>query len=174
MQRPPNRDCPRHPDTMVLATATSSGVTVGRYTHLAIGEQEDIMLMRREGRGVREIAMAIGRDRSTVSRELRRNSRGCPYRTSTVQGRYEGRRGAVPQAAAPGRTRDSGSPGRGSSRVAGRPSSSRAGFALEARTRGGGATINREIHSGRLDRLIEGRRASARLRRGGRRRRPKK
>lgn len=66
--------------------------TVGRYKHLTIGEREDIMCMRREGRRVGEIAREIGRDKSTVSRELRRNSCERFYRASTAQRRYEARR----------------------------------------------------------------------------------
>lgn len=65
---------------------------MGRYKHLAIGEREDIMCMRREGRRVGEIAREIGGDESTVSRELRRNSCERFYRASTGQRRYEARR----------------------------------------------------------------------------------
>ena len=67
------------------------------YEHITVEEREDIMVARREGKSVREIAREIGRDKSTVSRELARNScrRGRPgefYRASTAQRRYEGRR----------------------------------------------------------------------------------
>lgn len=70
---------------------------MGRYRHLSIEEREEIMCLRREGAGVREIARRIGRDKSTVSRELRRNAccAGTPrpyYRASTAQRRYEERR----------------------------------------------------------------------------------
>ena len=41
--------------------------------------------MRRDGRGVFEIARAIGRSKSTVSRELKRNSCERFYRASTAQ-----------------------------------------------------------------------------------------
>lgn len=44
------------------------------HVHLALREREDITLMRRDGKGVCEIARRIGRDKSTVSRELSRNS----------------------------------------------------------------------------------------------------
>lgn len=37
-------------------------------------EREEIMLMRHEGRSQAEITRATGRDRSTISREMRRNS----------------------------------------------------------------------------------------------------
>lgn len=39
---------------------------MGHHVHLALREREGIMLMRRDGRGVSEIARAIGRDKSTV------------------------------------------------------------------------------------------------------------
>ena len=50
---------------------------MGRYHHLSIEEREDIMCMRREHKSLADIAAAIGRDKSTVSRELSRNGRGC-------------------------------------------------------------------------------------------------
>ncbi len=68
---------------------------MGHQVHLTLREREDIMLMRRDGRGVSEIARAIGRSKSTVSRELKRNSCERFYRASTAQRRYEGRRLAL-------------------------------------------------------------------------------
>ncbi len=50
--------------------------------------------MRREGKGASEIARAVKRDKSTVSRELRRNSCARFYRASTAQQRYAERRKA--------------------------------------------------------------------------------
>ena len=47
---------------------------MGHQVHLTLHEREGIMLMRRDGRGVCEISRAIGRSKSTVSRELKRNS----------------------------------------------------------------------------------------------------
>lgn len=67
---------------------------MGHQVHLALHEREDIMLMRRDGRGVCEIARAIGRSKSTVSRELKRNSCERFNRTSTAQRRYAERRKA--------------------------------------------------------------------------------
>lgn len=72
---------------------------MGRYHHLSIEECEDIMCLRRGRVGVGEIARMIGRDKSTVSRELARRScragSGRPrYRASAAQGRHEGRRAA--------------------------------------------------------------------------------
>ena len=45
---------------------------MGRYSHLTIEAREEIMCMRREGRGVGDIARAIGRDKSTLDRWIRR------------------------------------------------------------------------------------------------------
>jgi IS30 family transposase len=59
----------------------------GRYLWFA--EREEIALLRAQGHGVREVARAVGRSPSTVSRELRRNAatRGgrLEYRASTAQ-----------------------------------------------------------------------------------------
>ncbi len=56
-------------------------------------EREEIALLRVQGAGVRQIARAIGRDPSTVSRELRRNAatRGytSEYRASVAQWKAE-------------------------------------------------------------------------------------
>jgi len=63
----------------------------GRY--LSFREREEIALLRAQGAGVRQIARAIGRDPSTVSRELRRNAAtraGKPeYRASVAQWKAE-------------------------------------------------------------------------------------
>lgn len=67
---------------------------MGHHVHLTLYEREDIMLMRREGKGASEIARAIGRSKSTVSRELKRNSCERFYRASTAQRRYSERRKA--------------------------------------------------------------------------------
>ena len=65
---------------------------MSHHAHLTLREREDIMMMRREGRGVCEIARAIRRDKSTVSRELKRNSCARFYRASTAQRRCAERR----------------------------------------------------------------------------------
>ena len=70
---------------------------MGLYGHLGIEEREDVMLLARQHKGVREIARTIGRDKPTVSRELARNSSATGaapcYRASTAQRKYERRRG---------------------------------------------------------------------------------
>lgn len=45
---------------------------VGHCSHLGIEDCEDVMLLARQHKGVREIARTIGRDRPAVSRELAR------------------------------------------------------------------------------------------------------
>ena len=144
---------------------------MGRYRHLTIGEREDIMRMRREGRRVGEIAREIGRDKSTVSRGLRRNSCGRLYRASTAQRRHEARRERCrrprllddPERLEPVRPRV----------LEGRwpPEQLEGRIPLEGPDLAvSDATICREVAAGRLDRCIGGRRASARPRRRGRRR----
>ncbi len=59
----------------------------GRY--LSLAEREEIALLKAGRQGVREIARRIGRDPSTISRELRRNAAtrggGLEYRATTAQ-----------------------------------------------------------------------------------------
>ncbi|MGA9278947.1 IS30 family transposase, partial [Ilumatobacter sp.] len=59
----------------------------GRY--LCFAEREEISLLRAQGKGVREIARAVGRNPGTISRELRRNaatrSGTSEYRASVAQ-----------------------------------------------------------------------------------------
>src|SRR5665213_900120 len=63
----------------------------GRY--LSFQEREEIALLKVQGAGVRQIARAIGRDLSTISRELRRNSAtrtaNPGYRASVAQWKAE-------------------------------------------------------------------------------------
>ncbi len=63
----------------------------GRY--LSFPEREEIALLKGQGLGVREIARRLGRDPSTISRELRRNAatRGgkLDYRASVAQWKAE-------------------------------------------------------------------------------------
>ncbi len=59
----------------------------GRY--LSFAEREEIAILRAQGAGVREIARAVGRSPSTISRELRRNAATrygrLEYRASVAQ-----------------------------------------------------------------------------------------
>ena len=63
----------------------------GRY--LSFVEREEIALLRTQNVGVREIARRLGRDASTVSRELRRNAATragkLHYRASVAQWKSE-------------------------------------------------------------------------------------
>ncbi|WP_406239431.1 IS30 family transposase [Nocardia sp. NBC_01009] len=63
----------------------------GRY--LSFAEREEIALLKVQGNGVRQIAKALGRSPSTISRELRRNAatRGgkLHYRASVAQWKAE-------------------------------------------------------------------------------------
>lgn len=151
------------------------------YKHISVEEREDIMCLRAEGKGVREIARRLHRDKSTVSRELSRN--GCPaasrprraYRASAAQRRYELRRLlcrrrrrladpallSLVQSLVVGRRW---SP----EQVAGRIALERGAAAVSA------STIRRAIGRRDLDTpdlRLAGVRASSSLRRGGRRRR---
>lgn len=67
---------------------------MGRYHHPSLVEREGIMCLVRQGKSIGQIALALGRSRSTVSRELGRNSCARFYRASTAQRRYESRREA--------------------------------------------------------------------------------
>ena len=70
------------------------------YKHLNIDERENLLLLLGEGKTIREIAREMGRDKSTISREIARNSLGAKksekkkkvYRPSLAQSRYEKRR----------------------------------------------------------------------------------
>jgi IS30 family transposase len=69
---------------------------VGRY--LSFAEREEIMRLDAAGQGVREIARAVGREPSTISRELTRGSTKQGYRASVGQAEADlGRR--TPRAA---------------------------------------------------------------------------
>src|SRR3954462_5686161 len=82
----------------------------GRY--LSFPEREEIAMLRARGGGVREIARRLGRDPSTVSRELRRNAatRGgkLDYRASVAQWKcdLEARRPKTAKLAANDRLRE--------------------------------------------------------------------
>lgn len=69
---------------------------MGRYKHLSIEEREEIMVRWRNHEGVSQIAGEIGRDKSTVSREIARNGSSTLgnrwYRASTAQKKADSRR----------------------------------------------------------------------------------
>jgi IS30 family transposase len=78
-------------------------VAAGAGGRLRPEEREEIGLDRAAGLGVREIARRLGRDPSTVSRELARNStpHDGRYRPAAAQRRAEQRARAAGQAASP-------------------------------------------------------------------------
>ncbi len=67
---------------------------MSHHTHLTLSEREDTMMMRRDGCSISGIARRLSRAKSTVSREISRNSCARFYRASTAQRRYEQRRAA--------------------------------------------------------------------------------
>jgi IS30 family transposase len=65
------------------------------YKQLNIEEREKVAILKGQGKGVREIARELGRDPSTISRELKRNAppiRSGYYLAHKAQARAEGRR----------------------------------------------------------------------------------
>lgn len=149
---------------------------MSHHTHLTLREREDIMVMRRENKGVTEIAKAIGRDKSTVSRELKRNM--CAketahpyYRASTAQARYEQRRRACARPRVLddpetfGLVRDKFLEEQWS------PEQIEGRLALElGASPVSDTTIYRAIHGGMFDGCVGGKRAAKRLRHKGKRR----
>lgn len=145
---------------------------MGHHVHLTLREREDIMMMRRDGRGVSEIARAIGRDKSTVSRELRRNSCARFYRASTAQRRYAERREACRRRAVLDDERVFRLVGGKFLEEQWSPEQIEGRLALElGASPVSDTTIYRGIRAGRFDGLAGGRAAKRRLRRRGRRRR---
>ncbi|MEE6148175.1 IS30 family transposase [Olsenella sp. YH-ols2223] len=154
---------------------------MGRYSHLSIGEREDIMVRWLAREGVSQIAREIGRDKSTVSREIARNGwvqrAGCRvrYRASTAQARADERRLACRRPRALRRPAERSlvaslilgrhwSP----EQVAGRLRVERPADAVSA------STIYRAVNDGDLDCELPGRqRVRRRLRHRGKRRHPK-
>ena len=163
---------------MALATTIIGGTAMGRYSHLSIEEREDIMVRWRDHEGVSRIAREIGRDKSTVSREIARNGWAAStsprrvYRASTAQARADARRLACRRA------RALGDPARRSlvaslirdrhwspEQVAGRMRAEAPSEAVSA------STIRRAIGSGALDCELPGRQSMRRrLRHRGKRR----
>ncbi len=58
------------------------------YTHLTPFEREKLMSLHSNGTGISEIARCLGRHKSTISRELKRNSFSEFYSSSAAQGAY--------------------------------------------------------------------------------------
>ena len=62
------------------------------YHYLTPTEREYIMVQRAKGRSITAIAAALGRSKSTISRELKRNNSGGSYSASKAQEQYDNRR----------------------------------------------------------------------------------
>ena len=77
-----------------MSGTTSKAGRMHRYAHLSAEERDRIADMRSRHETVTAIADAIGRDKSTVSRELARNGRRGRYGACKAQERAEGRRKA--------------------------------------------------------------------------------
>ena len=151
-----------------------------RYTQLTLEDREDIMIMRLGGKSITEVASAVGRDKSTVSRELRRNSPGGAsggrgYRACMAKSRYEERRRNCGRGHALADPDVFGLVARCFLEDQLSPEQIEGRLILE---RGNSpvsdGTIYREIHAGLFDRLLpRGCKAERRLRHRGKRRRPK-
>jgi transposase, IS30 family len=67
-----------------------------QYSQLQPEDRMTIASMRQQGRGVRAMALTLGRSPSTITRELERNTlAGLPYGSHTAQAACEGRRVAA-------------------------------------------------------------------------------
>ena len=64
------------------------------YKHLTLEEREKLLYFSAKGYSITEIAKELGRDKSTISRELRRNCSGGQYLPSAAQQMYSKRRKA--------------------------------------------------------------------------------
>ena len=80
-----------HGSTMALTTTFIERISMGHYSHLSIEEREDIMVWWRNHESISQIARKLGRNKSSISREIKRNgwtiigvAHLC-YRASTAQ-----------------------------------------------------------------------------------------
>ncbi|MGA2820767.1 MAG: IS30 family transposase [Anaerolineales bacterium] len=67
---------------------------MSKYTHLTTDERLSICQGIQEGRSLADMARGLGRSKSTLSRELRRNGTGLGYLPDLAQRRYRQRRQA--------------------------------------------------------------------------------
>jgi IS30 family transposase len=65
------------------------GTFCHKFKHLSIGEREEIAIMNLKGLSASRIAVEVGRDRSTIFRELKRHRYKAEYRATTAQGRAD-------------------------------------------------------------------------------------
>lgn len=64
------------------------------YHHLTLSERENLLFFRAQSYSISRIAAALGRDKSTISRELRRNTVNGKYLPITAPQQYARRRKA--------------------------------------------------------------------------------
>ena len=62
------------------------------YRHLTPLERESIMLMLNQGVSISHMARVLNRNKSTISRELRRNAAARPYSACEAEEHYRQRR----------------------------------------------------------------------------------
>lgn len=66
---------------------------MSHYRHLSINEREKILILRTEGKSLRAIAVQIGRNVSTVSREITRNGHSAlGYSAVAAESKYRNQR----------------------------------------------------------------------------------
>ena len=77
-------------------TNEPGGISMSHYHHLTISEREKILSFLSQGKSLSFIASALGRSKSTISRELKRNDCGCgnDYSPHHAQQAYFNRRKA--------------------------------------------------------------------------------
>lgn len=90
-----------------MSRSTSERGDMRRYRHLSAEECDRIAEMHARHEGVSAIAAAIGRNKSTVSREIARNGRNGRYGAIAAQSRSDARRKACRPRARPTRARGS-------------------------------------------------------------------
>ena len=62
------------------------------YKHLTQYERENLLFLRAKGYSITAIAESMGRNKGTISRELRRNSVANQYMPVVAQHQYQARR----------------------------------------------------------------------------------
>ena len=77
---------------IVFADNYERSNSMSHYQHLSIKERESILKLTAEGKGIREISRALGRNAGTISRELKRNSGKDGYWPTEADKQYRKRR----------------------------------------------------------------------------------
>ena len=62
------------------------------YTHFTTEERESLLILRKIGKSITEIAKELNRSKSTISRELKRNSEKGVYSACAAEALYKARR----------------------------------------------------------------------------------